>query len=144
TFVLGHHISNHPFGGIRVRHSNDADFEYLFVAPYDILNLIGIHVKSRHEDHLLFPINDLDEAIFINHSYISSFKPLANKNLLGFFRPIPIPLHYLRPPHAKLTFFSNRQSLALTIHNLYFRIRQWQSYRAQPLTSINRVTGYYW
>src|SRR5690554_2773942 len=110
------------------------------MASYHILHLIGVDVKSGHQNHFLLSVNDFDKPVSIDHRYIAGFEPFPNENLLRLIGTVPIPFHYLRTLHAKLAFLTQRKIIPLLINYLYLRIGYRKPYAANPLRAVNRIT----
>ena len=57
----------------------------------DIFYFSGVHILATGNDHIFFPINNVDVLFIIDDGKITGVKPPIMKCLPGLFRHVPVP-----------------------------------------------------
>ena len=105
----------------------------------DIFQLVGIHIESRDDDHVLDAINNLYVAIGLNDRDVTRRKPTFRiKYIRCRLGTLPVTLHYLRTLDAKLTGFFKAQCFTRVIHRFDIGLRHRNTNCAQ-LPAVTRV-----
>ena len=125
--VLLDHEQRHHFAGIFIRLCDRCDFEHAGMCGGDALDLIRIHIESGYQDHVLFPVLDVDEAGRVHAADVAGSQPVAEHDLVRFVRPVPVAAHDLRPEHANFSDTVHRQFLAVIVANGDVRGRDGQA-----------------
>ena len=110
----------------------------------DIFQLIGIHIESGDDDHVLNAIDNLYVAIGLNDRDVARRKPTFRiKNIRCRFGTLPVTLHYLRTLNAQLSGLAEAQSFTCVTHR--FNVSLWhRNTNRTQLTTIARVCCRCW
>src|SRR3569832_100193 len=104
------------FAGIAIQHAYACAFAHARMCGDHILNFIRIHVKSRHQDHVLLAVDDFRIPAFVHETDISRFEESIRRHGFGgFFRTIPVPGHDLRAANGNFSNFPDWKHIALFI-----------------------------
>ena len=87
-----------------------------------ILELVGIHVKARHHDHVLLAIDNAHITIGLHQRDVSGGEPAVAVNHLGRgLGALPVAGHNLRAAHTELPRLVEPECIARIIANLDLR-----------------------
>src|SRR6516162_3740270 len=83
-------------------------------------DFIRIHVETRHQNHVLLSVLDVDESLLIHVAYIARAQPASGQHhLRGLIRTLPVAAHYLWAAHADFADLAERQILARIVLDGY-------------------------
>jgi hypothetical protein len=85
-----------------VGHADHGGFQNAGMRGKAILDLVGIDVEARDDDHVLLAVDDADIAVRIHGADIAGQQPAAAHGLFGFVGPVPVAQHHLRPARGDL------------------------------------------
>jgi hypothetical protein len=72
-------------------------FQHAGMACDHFLDLVGIDVEARDQDHVLLAVDDLGEAALIHHADVAGAEEaVRGHHVGGLFRPVPVAGHHLR------------------------------------------------
>ena len=94
------------------------------------LDLVRVHIETRHQDHVLLPVDDLDEATFVHHADVASGEPpLRIDHLVRLVLAVPVTRHHLRAADADLARHADAHGVAGVVAQDQFGGRDRQSDR---------------
>ena len=85
----------------------------------DILDLGRIDVLAARDDHVLHPVDDIDEAVGIHVAAVAGMHPAAGERAFGFFRALPITHHDIVAAGDDLADGAERHGLVLGIDDAH-------------------------
>ena len=74
-----HHEGDDFFTPVGVRPTDNRAFEHAVMAQQDFLYLAGIDIRSAGDDHVLGPVFQRQEAVFIQRAHVAGMEPAAAK-----------------------------------------------------------------
>ena len=85
------------FTGVFVRYADDRAFEHFRMHDGDVFNFVRVHVKAGNEHHVLFTVNDFNEALLVHDADVArAEKAVGGHDFCGFIRALPVASHNLR------------------------------------------------
>ena len=106
-----------------------------------IFDFVRIDVKTRHQDHIFFAIDDAQEPLFIHHRDIPGVQPAVFDNLIRRVRALPVAQHHLRPFNTELARLTRRHFVIIIIHQFGFGGGHRQANAAAVVVNIVRVNA---
>src|ERR1700747_2280165 len=101
-----------------VGNTDGGGFEHAGTERHDLLHFVGEHFESGHDDDILLAVEDLDEAISIQHSDIPCLQPaVLGEDLTRLVRTHPIALHHLRTTYPDFAAFPDRHRATFVVSN---------------------------
>src|SRR5450756_1554286 len=79
--ILLHHKRLDGFAGAGVLDADHGTFQHAGMAGDHFLDLVGIDVEARHQDHILLAIDDLGEAVRCHHADIAGAETVSYTHL---------------------------------------------------------------
>ena len=71
------HEQRHHLAGSFVGLRDGRDLQHAGMLGDDALDLVRIHVESRHQDHVLLAILDVDEALLVHAADVAGSQPVS-------------------------------------------------------------------
>src|SRR6516165_2739266 len=104
-------------------------------------DFIRIHIETRHQDHVLLSVLDVDESLLIHVADVARAQPASGQHhLRGFIRTLPVAAHHLRAAHADFADLAERQILARIVLDGYLGRRDRQADRTVEIQAW-RIDG---
>ncbi len=100
--LLRHDVGLHPLARPVVGQSHDARLQHLRVPVDHRLDLGRVHVEAGHDDHVLHPVDDLEEPLVVHDRDVAGVQPFAPDHLRGRLGLVPIAEHHLGSLDAEL------------------------------------------
>src|SRR5665647_1094081 len=76
-----------------VGHSINSDFTYCWMLHYYLLDVLGKHVDSAGNDHVLLAIDEVEEAVLVGEPDVSRVQPSVNDRFRCQIRPLVVTRH---------------------------------------------------
>src|SRR6056297_3912018 len=138
--VLANDYGLDQFAGFFILNTYSADFQHLGVSGDDVLDLVGVDVESRNQDHVLLAVDDEKVSFLVAAGHVAGLQPaFAVEDLGGLIGAVPVTLHDLRTADAQLAGLAGRHLVALGIDDLAFGRRDRQSDGAVVVLQVHRV-----
>src|SRR4029077_9334779 len=83
---------------------------------HDLFHLVGEDLEARHDDHVLLAVEQLHEALRIDHADVARLQPaVVGERVPGFLGTAPIALHDLRAAHPHLAGLADGEAPAALV-----------------------------
>ena len=125
-----------------VLHADHGAFQHAGMARDHFLDLVGIDVEARHQDHVLLAVDDLGVAALVHHADIAGAEiAVGGHHLRGLVRPVPVAGHHLRALGADFAGLPERHFVAIVVADR--EIGRWngKADRAGELVGVGGVAG---
>jgi hypothetical protein len=101
------------FAGVFVGLGDGGGFEDAGVGGGDGFDFVGVDVEAGDENHVLFAVFDVDEAVFVHAADVAGAEPtLGQHHLFGLVGAVPVAQHHLRAADADLADFADGEVFA--------------------------------
>ena len=130
------------FPPVRVRYPYDTGLLNFRMLIKNFLDLPGIDIIPAADDHIFFPVDNVEIALLIHAGDVPGIKPPIAQSLLGLFQPIPIAQHDLGTPDTEFSFFPRGEVFlsCFQVDDLRVYIRAGQSDAADLALPIKGVS----
>src|SRR3546814_239168 len=126
--------------GLLVRYADGSHLEHAGHHRDDVLDLVGVHVESRYQDHVLLAVDDVEEAFLVHLRHVAGVQPAVGvDDLCGVLGAVPVALHHLRALDAQFAHFAHREHRAVFVLDAGIGGRHWQADRAVVFGQVHRV-----
>ncbi len=126
-------------------HADRSDFEHARQLGDHVLDFVRIDVEAGDQNHVLLPVDDLDEAVFVHQTDVARLEEAVRGHDLGrLFRSVPVASHHLRAADADFAGLAKRHLVAFIVANRDFGRRQRQADRAAIFRDGDRIAGDAW
>src|SRR5580704_1089081 len=82
-----------------------------------VLHFDAVDIFSAAVDHVLFAVDDLDEAVFVYAREVSGVQPAIYESLRGRLGLVPVTFHDIRPAHQQFADAAGIRLKKIEIHN---------------------------
>ena len=101
--ILLHHEKIHRFSHALVRQADHGAFQHAGMTRDHGFHLVGKHLESGNEDHVLLAVHDGDLSLGVHHADVAGAKEAVGAHhLRRLVRPLPVARHHLRAAGANL------------------------------------------
>src|SRR5690606_26089488 len=141
---LDHHEDLDRLAGTIIRHANRGTLQHTRQGGQHIFQFVRIHVEAGHQDHVLLAVDDADETVRLDDSYITGLQPaIGAEHFIGGFLALPVAFHYLRAFGTELAPLAKRQVVAFFVDHLAAGGGNRDADGAD-LDILNRINRDYW
>ncbi len=117
--ALGHHHGMHLLAPVLMRDADHGALRHRGMAGDGVLDLDRVDVLAAGNDHVLDPVNHIDEAVVVHVAAVTGVHPAVDHGAGGFVRPLPVTHHHIVAAHDDLADGAIGDGLVVGIDNAH-------------------------
>ena len=106
-----------------------------------VLHLDGVHVLSAGDDHVLHPVGQVQEAVFVDEAHVAGAIPAVAHDRFSLRRLLPVFAHEVSASGAHLPRLSSRECVAERIGDAKLDTEQRPARGRQRITAPAVILG---
>ncbi len=95
--VLAHHEQLHRLASLGIGHAHGRAFQHAGMQVDHLLDLVGVHVEARHQDHVLLAVHDANLTALVHDADVAGTEEAVGRHdLRRLVVTLPVASHHLR------------------------------------------------
>ena len=141
--LVRHDIERDLLTGIGIRQADDRAFQHVRMLGHRGLDLVGIDVEARDEDHVLLAVDDAQIAVVVHRADVAGAEESVRRHdFRRLVRTLPVAGHIHRRADRDLAGVAVLHLIAVVVEDLDLDAGHGQADRAGEFLAVGAVAGH--